>query len=291
PRMRGAVADLGENAKSRLASGLTMQRCTKPAPSVSDAGVAAVDAGPPPVTVDHVEFTGGHALTAHPPDPKWNPRWSPGSTDHAAAYTRGANPVVNARFRIGGALVAALPDAGVTSVSVRVKEGGVVRAMQAGIGAAPTVDVTALPLAGLSGSTAVSAHDYTLEWEGSADGASWVPLVPTGPHTLYWVNATPTAAPLYNLAVSKATHYATGRADVPAAIRSGPRRLDGLGYDPADSINPDPLTVYADGVGICSDYANLLTLLALSAGFTANTVLFWGGFESLGKYVWTTFGG
>jgi Domain of unknown function (DUF4157)/Putative Ig domain len=284
PRMRGAISDVGENAKARLATGLSVQRCTRPAPVVTDAG-------PPPITAERVEFTGSHAMTAHAPDPKWNPVWTPVSADHAAAYTRGANPVVNARFRVGSALTAALPDAGVSSVSVRVKEGGVVRATQGGIVAAPTVDVTALPLTGLGGSTAVGAHDYTLQWEGSADGATWIPLVPTGPHTIYWVNATPTPAPLYNLAVSKATRYATGRADVPAAIRSGPRRVDGLGYDPADSINTDPLTVYADGVGICTDYANLLTVLALSVGFAANPVLFWGGFESLGKYVWATFGG
>jgi len=64
-----------------------------------------------------------------------------------------------------------------------------------------------------------------------------------------------------------------------------------LNYDPEDDINADPLTVFDDGVGICTDFGNLLTLLALSVGVRANTVMFWGGFESMGKNVWVTLAG
>jgi hypothetical protein len=49
--------------------------------------------------------------------------------------------------------------------------------------------------------------------------------------------------------------------------------------------------VLGDGVGICTDYGNLLTLLARSAGLTANAVMFWGGFSSLGRNVWVTVAG
>jgi hypothetical protein len=67
--------------------------------------------------------------------------------------------------------------------------------------------------------------------------------------------------------------------------------VDGLAYDPGDPINTDPLSVYADGKGICTDYANLLTLLALSVGIPSNAVMFWGGFQYAGRNIWVTKGG
>ncbi|MFN6495853.1 MAG: DUF4157 domain-containing protein [Nostoc sp. DedQUE01] len=252
----------------------------------------------PSVNAERVEFTSSHPLTAHSSDPKINPTWRPSSVDHAAAYTKGATPALNARFvNVGSSLpgLDAGGDAGgdasaPPTVSVRVKEGGVVRGTQTGITpSGNAIDVTGLTLSGLTGSTEVRKSNYSLEWEGSIDGTTWTPMTTTGSHLLYWLHAAPLASPLYNFAVAKATGYASGASDVPTAIRSGLR--GDVSYDPADRINADPLTVYGDGVGICTDFGNLLTLLARSVGLNANTVMFWGGFESVGKNIWVTLGG
>jgi hypothetical protein len=106
---------------------------------------------------------------------------------------------------------------------------------------------------------------------------------------VYWLHAAPQTAPLYNFAVTKATGYVAGAGNVAASIRTGLRNE--INYNPSDPINPDPLSVYADGVAICTDFANLLTMLAQSVGLTANSVMFWGGFQSLGRNIWVTLGG
>ncbi|MBW4617358.1 MAG: DUF4157 domain-containing protein [Desmonostoc vinosum HA7617-LM4] len=256
----------------------------------------------PSVNAEKVEFTSSHPLTTHSGDPKINPIWKPGAVDHAAAYTKGTNPVVNARFVNVGSTLPGLDaggdagsdggaDASVPpSVSVRVKEKGTVLGTKIGITpSGNAIDITGLTLSGLTGSTEVRKSNYNLEWEGSIDGTTWTPMTTTGSHLLYWLHAAPLATPLYNFAVDKATGYASGATDIPAAIRSGLR--GDVKYDPADPINPDPLTVYKDGVAICTDFGNLLTLLARSVGFNANAVMFWGGFESVGKNVWVVLGG
>ncbi|MEQ8972095.1 MAG: DUF4157 domain-containing protein [Coleofasciculus sp. C1-SOL-03] len=242
---------------------------------------------PSQTSAEKVEFTGSHALTAYGSDPKANATWTPSSTDHAVAYTKSTNPVINAQFKLGKDLSGSSVPA---SASVRVKEGGAIRGTKTGI--APSggiIDVAGLTLTGLTDSTEVRSSTYNLEWEGSADGTTWTPIGTTGAHPIYWVHNTPLASPLYNFAVAQATGYAAGASDVAAAIRSG---LHGsIAYNPADPINADPLTVFNDGVGICTDFGNLLTLLARSVGLNANAVMFWGGFQSLGKNVWVTLGG
>lgn len=281
-KAKGAVSSIARSAVPSLKTGLQLQRCSR-------------RVAPPPITAQRVEFTGSHPMSPYGPDTKANPVWTPGSSDHAVAYTKGASPVVNAEFNVGslpsGADAGA--DAGPSTVAVRVKEGGVVRATRTGI--APrtgTVTVAGLPLVGLTGSTGVRASNYNLDWEMSTDGATWTTLVTTGSHLIYWLYAPPLAAPLRNVSVARATGYAGGAAAAPAiaaAIRSGLR--GSVNYSPSDPINPDPLTVFDDGVGICTDFGNLLTLLARSVGLNANTVLYWGGFESLGRNIWVTLAG
>src|SRR5205807_975221 len=126
-------------------------------------------------------------------------------------------------------------------------------------------------LAGLTGSAEVRASSYSFDWEISEDGTTWERIGTTSTHLVYWLFGTPAGSiPFYNFAAAKVTRYAAGTSAAGAvadAIRHGPRGVDGLAYDPADRINTDPLTVYDDGTGICTDYANLLTFLALSAGF------------------------
>jgi transglutaminase-like putative cysteine protease len=242
----------------------------------------------PYAEVNRITFTGNHTMVDYE-GPEATPVWESGN-EHAMAYTKGANPKASTRLEIDANLARII----VRPVTVRVKEGGAEKGAKPGlVVAGGFLDVPDLELIGLTGSAEVNEGKYNLEWEVSDDGATWAPLTRTGQHIVYWLFATPSGT-LYNLAAAKVTKYAAGATSAPAvasAIRHGPRGVDGMRYDPADDINGDPITVFADGVGICTDYANLLTVLALSAGLSANTVLFWGGFESVGKNVWVALGG
>ncbi|MHC4215591.1 MAG: eCIS core domain-containing protein, partial [Planctomycetota bacterium] len=244
--IKGGLDNISKTVIPRLKSGLQLQ--------MSRCGGSSTST--PTATARRVELTGSHALTAYGSDPKINPIWTPGAADHAAAYTSGSDPVVNAEFGVGSSLAGS----SVTSVSIRVKEGGNIRGTgTVAISGGSILNVSGIPLTGLTGSSGIRTSNYNFNWEGSADGGiTWLPLGPTGPHPVYWLNGTPLTSPLYNFAVSKATGYsagATGNAAA-AAIRHGPRGVDGLTYDPRDPINTDPLSVYADGKGICTDYAN-----------------------------------
>ena len=152
--------------------------------------------------------------------------------------------------------------------------------------------INVLPLVGLSNSNGVTMKDYNLSWEASVDGTTWIPMLTTGIHRIYWLFAAPAMLPLYITALDRATSFASGANSIPsvaAAIRTGIRGM--LSYDPADGINADPLTVFPDGKGICTDFGNVMTLLATSVGLHANPVMFWGGFQSLGKNIWVSLAG
>jgi hypothetical protein len=279
--IKGGLENISKTAMPRLRSGLRLSRC----------GRGGSPPSGPTATARKVQFTGNHALTAYGSDPKINPIWTPGAANHAVAYTKGSAPAINAEFDVGSSFASS----SVTSASIRVKEGGNIRGT--GTVAIPSgniLSVSGIPLTGLTGSTGIRTSNYNFNWEGSVDGGkTWVPIVMTGPHLVYWLNGPPLTSPLYNFAVSKAAGYSAGATGNAAAvaIRHGPRGVDGLTYDPADAINTDPLSVYADGKGICTDYANLLTLLALSVGIPSNAVMFWGGFQYAGKNIWVTKGG
>ncbi len=242
---------------------------------------------PASITGEQVVFTGSHALTAYGGDPRIQPLWTRGSTNHATAYTKSSTPALDARFVVGNNL----SRANIPAVSVRVKEGATVLGTSVAFPpGATSIDVAGLVLTGLSGSSDVRSSNYSLVWEASVDGGTtWGPVTSTGMHPVFWLHAAPLAAPLHNFAVAKATGYVAGAGTVAASIRTGLRGE--LNYSPSDPINPDPLSVYADGIGICTDFANLLTLLARSVGLAANSVMFWGGFQSLGKNIWVTLGG
>lgn len=264
---------------SRIKTGLRLHRCT---PNLSKAMGKAQPR--------RVDWRGSQPMTASHGNNQVNPSWTPGAVDHGVSYTKGAAPTVDAQFDIGPFKT---PPAG-TTVSVRVTEGGAVRGSVAGIAPAASVTVPGLVLTGLTGSSAVGSSKYTLQWEVSVDGTTWTPACTTATHPVHWTYAAPKISPTPSLAVANATRYAAGATspgDVATRIRSGPRSVDGLGYDPADPIDIDPLDVCTSGVGICTDYANLLSVLARSVGLNANTVMFWGGFESLGKLVWANIAG
>jgi len=278
-RARNGASGVVRNAGPRLRGGLAVQRCSQ-----SDAFRTRPQSG------NFVHFVDGHALTRSSNDRRADPLWVSGANDHAAAYTRNASPRVVAR----AGLPASLQAAANSSVTVRVKEGNDVRGTQTGLAPASGSVNLDLRLSNLGGSDAVRARDYSLVWEGSLDGANWVRLMTTGPHRIYWLFGAPLANPLYAMSVNKLTTYAAGRTaaqDVAAAIRTGMRSIDHLRYSPSDPIDPVPLDIYDNGVGICTDYANTLTHLALSAGLRANAVMFYGGFQTVGKNVWASLGG
>jgi hypothetical protein len=232
-----------------------------------------------------VEFLNGYPITAWK-DPRHKPLWRPGSTDHAAAYTKGADPNVKAKFSIAGA-----PPTKAIRVWVRVREGGATRGTTSELYRGGVLDVSGLKLNGLSRSAAVGERPYRLVWHASVNRRVWTPLGTTGEHPLFWVYAHPPKG-LRSFAVSKATRYAEGignPAAIATALRSGIRR--DLNYDPMNDINADPLTVLTDGVGICTDFGNLLTQLAQTVGLDAHPLMFFGGFQSLGRNIWVSLDG
>lgn len=264
---------------SRIKTGLRLHRCTP-----------KLGAAMGKVQPKRVDWRGSQPMTASHGNNRVNPGWTPGAVDHAVSYTKGAAPVVDAQFDVGPFQP---PPPGMT-VSVRVTEGGAVRGSVAGIAPAASVAVPGLVLTGLTRSSAVGSSSYSLQWEVSVDGATWTPACSTATHPVHWTYGTPKISPTPSIAVANATRYAAGATspgDVAARIRSGPRSVDGLAYKPDDPIDTDPLDVYTNGVGICTDYANLLSVLARAVGLNANTVMFWGGFESLGRLVWSSLAG
>jgi hypothetical protein len=278
-RAKGGASGVVRNAGPRLRGALGVQRC-----SSSDAFRTR------PQTGNYVQFVDGHTLARSSGDRRADPLWVSGASDHAAAYTRNASPRVVARAGLPANMSAAASG----TVTVRVKEGTDVRGTQNGLSPAAGAVNLDLRLSNLGGSDAVRAREYSLAWEASLDGANWVPLMTTGPHRIYWLFGPPLTSPLYAMSANKLTTYAAGRTaaqDVASAIRSGMRTIDHLTYSPSDPIDPVPLDIYSNGVGICTDYANTLTHLALSAGLHANAVMFYGGFQTVGKNVWASLGG
>ena len=233
-----------------------------------------------------VRFKEGHGLAAHPQDARYHRAWIPGTPIHAHAYTHNKQAKADAIFALPADATDPIP----VPTTVRVLEGGEVRGeTQSVIKTGTIVRVFDMPMTGLTGSDAVGQNEYSLEWQWSNNGTTWVPLGTSGKHPLFWLYAAPAQAPLYTAAVRRATRYAAGLADAQAvadAVRAGPRIVDGMTYSPSDPIDVDPLDVYDNTVGICTDYANLLMLLARSVGLAAHTVMFYGGFRSLGYNIW-----
>jgi len=236
--------------------------------------------------ITNVEFLASHAMNTYGGNNRNNPLWTPGSGDHAAAYTMNTNPNVRAQITFGDGSAIENADA----ASVRVKEGDVVRGQADNVAITNAgIEVNPINLVGLTGSDAMRQQTNTLTWELTVDGGNWINLGNSGGHLLYWLVGAPTTANPTTFAIDKITRYVNGNADPVTAIRTGLRGE--INYDPADPINADPLSVYNDGVAICTDFGNLLVLLAKNAGYNANTVMFWGGFEYAGRPIWICEGG
>lgn len=268
--MADAVNDLGWNLKERM---------------------DWMHAEDPSANPQQVNFTDSTNMTYGGDGPQAKPIWEAGDSADAVAYVMGSNPKTTAQFEIEKELERVIGK----PITVRVSASGTIVGTKTGLTVGKgTLDVTDLQLKGLPGSATVNDSTYKLTWELSEDGTVWAPLGETGEHVVYWLLATPVAAPLDSRAAAKATKYAKGLSDAGAvanAIRHGPRGVDSLAYKPDVYSGDHPLSLYDTGVGLCTNYANLLTYLALSVGLNANAVFLFGGFQTMGKNVWMALSG
>ena len=228
-------------------------------------------------SVDRVEWAGGHGLTAYGGDMRTNPVWTPGTTDHAVAFSVGSTPNLNVRI----ALTSPAPTP-LISADLRGKIGSTVVAQGSANVNGNTIEAnlatTSLPNAGQFGQAV-----YTIQWEAST-GGSWSPLGSSGGHLLYWLASAPIGT-LYSLAAAKITGYAAAGGAPAAAIRQG---IHGeIPYDPSDgNIEANPLDMYGGGGHVCADFANLMAFLARSAGLAASPRIYFGGINVAGKMLW-----
>lgn len=231
--------------------------------------------------VNQVELTASHAMTRAGTglDARSNPIWMPGATDHAAAYTVGATPTVNARI----ALNAAAPTSG--TLTLRAQIGGtVVDAQATGSGSTLTAS---LALGGLPGSTAFGQQAFNIDWLASADGTTFNP-VGTSAHLLYWLAGSPTG-PLYSKAANRATGYASLNSNPATALRQGIHR--DVPYDPAGPFRTTELAaldMYDGTAYVCASFGNLLVVLARSVGLSADPIMYYGGVIESGVPIWVS---
>jgi hypothetical protein len=226
--------------------------------------------------VDQVEWASSHLMTAYGGDNRVNPVWTPGATDHAAAYTRNTAPTLNARFHITAQEC--------FQATVRAKNSGAVVAEgNVSIGS-DTLEASGLAVNGLPDATELARALYNLECEASVDGVTWTPLGTSGEHRIYWLVGTPQGA-LYSLAADKVTQYGPNDSDPATAIRMGIHT--DIPYDPSDgNIEANPLSMYGGGGHVCADFANLLAALGRAAGMSASPRIYFGGISASGKMLW-----
>src|SRR5262249_47357437 len=149
--------------------------------------------------------------------------------DHAAAYTVGASPTVNARI----ALTAPAPASGTPILRARFGSTNV----DAHATASGSTLTASLALAALPGSTAFGQHLVNIDWHASADGTTFNP-VGSSAHTLYWLVGSPTG-PLYSTAANRATGYAPLDGNPATALRHGVHR--DVPYSPSGPFKPTEL--------------------------------------------------
>ena len=230
--------------------------------------------GPAPApTVEQIDFqntvplTGGHVNTS----------WTPAAPSTAnVTYVKGEQPRVNVRVSNAG------QRGDTVKLEAQRSDGTVLAASQM-----PLLSSTmtfglnlATPDAG------VGTEQQDIHWSVTrVSGPSQQPGTASAPqllrattHHIHRLFARPGTARTEAVeAAMGMLHGQTGVQDTATALRQGIRsRVD---YDAANAINDDPLTVLTDAVGVCTDFANLLALLARTVGLQANVAMFWGGFD------------
>jgi len=138
----------------------------------------------------------------------------------------------------------------------------------------------------LAGADMVGRHDHVLAWD-VLKGGGWSSLESL-PIRIYRILDTPKVGQIQLDALDKATSYARGAGSAQAAaaaLRSGIRGRDRIGYAPNAKAPSSVLDLYKRGVGNCSHISDLLVLLARTIGIPAEHVVIRGGFVSAGEYI------
>ena len=101
-------------------------------------------------------------------------------------------------------------------------------------------------------------------------------ITTSGPHKIYLTYDKPKLDRAHTLALDKICAYAQGESIDTVIAEKGVMGVYGEGwdYDPDKLfIYDDPLDVIRQTTGLCSDYANLLTVLYRSLGMTSNSTV------------------
>ncbi len=249
-------------------------------------------------TVSTVGFTSDHMITewggSTIDDPDGSaPIWG-GGADDPVCYTKNTSPTMFAGFTI----TPNIAEPNIPGISVRAKVGGTIIGSASGCKLVGTVIEdganTDGDVDGISGGSAVPNSNGvktltpTFTWEVSDDGTNWFSTENTsGPHTMYWTDATPGESPLYDRGLEHACEYVDGDPDIADEIRDGIHNETAFSYDPGDgTIESNPLSMYNGGGHVCADFANLMAYLARTVGLSGSTELWWGGIRWSGCDAW-----
>ncbi len=113
----------------------------------------------------------------------------------------------------------------------------------------------------------------TLKWKYSLNGTAWTRAYDADVK-MYFTDATPLEANVYDLALEKAFGYVDGDADIQGEINTG---MDGdITYDPSEAHKHD-LDLFTTGEGQCCCHAIVFTQLCRTVGVDAATEYVWGG--------------
>lgn len=207
-----------------------------------------------------------------------------GNPNDPVAYTKAAKATLFGRLEIKPTFSGSLP------VELRILDGGSTIATRGGV----NLTGSSVDVAGLSATvpleTTIKKSTPSFAWEMRCTGGGWESIGTSGPHTMYWTDATPilppfqefnppggaTFSPLYDLALEKATAYVNGNATPVNRITAG---IDSdIPYDPSIKLPAGhPLNAYFGGGYLCGDLAALLRGLLRSVGIDGTVLYIWGG--------------
>ena len=110
----------------------------------------------------------------------------------------------------------------------------------------------------------------------------------SGPHKIFLTYDTPLLDTVNTLALDKICRYASGRDSIRTIAQAGVTGVYGEGwnYSPDHPTFRDPLEVIRQHVGMCTDYANLMTCMYRSIGIDANSSIIYNGDKISGSLYW-----
>lgn len=269
----------------RTTPGVTTIKCTcSPSSKTTKIYVVKVEITALGFKSDHMIRKWPSGIKIDYPDgntPVWKKTSNP---NDPVCYTKNTPPTMFAVFNVTPSIS---PD--ITGVQVRAKVGGVVIGSASGCKISGTViedsSNTDGDVDGISGGSAVPNSNGvktltpTFIWEVSFDGTIWCSDSNSGPHTMYWTNATPAALPLlYDLGLQKACGYVNGAADIGNKINIG---VDSnIYYDPRYERSHN-LNIFSQGSGQCCCHAAVFSLLVSHVTNTIPASVYtWGGCSS-----------